>query len=92
MLKINYILMIILLSPMFLTATMLKTSNHLSNLEIVTDGCEKRSTDMSTQESEEKEVRVPKTQEVETVNYSLHGCSGVASFPVTVRTNKKRGE
>ena len=95
MFKINYILMIILLSPVLSMATMLKTSDHLSNLEIMTDGCEKRSTKMSTQESDEaaeKEVHAPKTQEVETVNFSLHGCNGVASFPVTVRTHKKQGE
>ena len=87
MFKLNYIL--ILISPAFLMAATLTTSNHLSNLEIVTDGCEKRSTNMSNQE---KEVVVPKTQEVETVSFSLHGCNGVASFPVTVRSNKKQGE
>lgn len=92
MFKLNYILMAILISSGLLMATTLETSNHLSNLEIVTDGCENRATNVSTQDSDEKEVRVPKTQEVETVNFSLHGCNGIASFPVTVRSNKKRGE
>lgn len=86
-----YILMALALSSNLLMATTLQTSDHLSNLEIITDtSCQHTKTVKNT--SQEDESVVAKTQKVETVNYQLHGCNGVASFPVTVRSNKRQGE
>lgn len=91
MLKIKYIVFLLLLSTVIVNAEPLRTSNNLNNLEIITDtACEKQVTEAMSQ-AEEIPV-VVNTLEVETVNYTLHGCNGDSSFPVTVRSNKRRGE
>jgi len=95
MINIKYILIAMMLNTSFLMAATLETSDNPSNLEIVTDtACQNKETNLGTQTAQEpeEELVVPRTQEVETVNYTLHGCNGIASFPVTVRSNKKRGE
>jgi len=89
MLKLKY--MLILLSPLFLMATTLRTSDHLDNLESVTDECAHVIIKKPVPVVKEAVVSI-KTKEVETVSYSLQGCDGKASFPVTVRSNKKQEE
>ncbi len=91
MIKFKYMLMLTLLNVGFLSATTLQTSDDLNNLEIVTDSdCEKKYTGSQTVQPEVPVT--PKTQEVETVNYTLSGCNDSSSFPVTVRSHKRQGE
>lgn len=89
MLKIKYTLLLILLSASFLNAQELRTSNETVNLEVMTDlECDTTHTNSQAHE----DMPEPQTQEVETVNYTLTGYKEVASFPVTIRSNKKHGE
>ena len=90
MFKLKYILTAILISSGLLIASTLETSEHFSNLEMVTEKCAHKKID--TQDANVKEMVVKKIQKVETVNFSLSGCNGIASFPVTVRSSKKQGE
>jgi len=92
MFKIKYIVMLVLLFTSLVRAELLQTSDELSNLEIVTDtDCPRNNQNVNTIEQEAMEEKVPSELKVETVNYELHACDGVASFPVTVRSNKMRG-
>jgi len=89
--KLIYAIIVILLNTNLLTARTLQTSDNLNNLEIITDtDCQHKKENAS--QPQDDEVVVAKTQEVETVNYQLHSCDGIASFPVTVRSNKRQGE
>jgi len=92
MLKVKYIFISILVLTTSLMAETLQTSDHLSNLEVVTDNdCNKKKMNAMAQ-SNEPEQMLPKAHEVETINFTLKGCNGFTSFPVTVRANKRQGE
>ena len=89
----KHLIIAIVTSYTTLFAASLQTSDHLSNLEIVTEyDCPNQHSTQMAQAHQAPEVKLPKTLEVETVNYKLHGCNGSSSFPVTVRSHKKLGE
>jgi len=96
MLKIKYVVVFVVLMTSLLRAELLQTSDELSNLEIVTDSdCvrthHKVNTATPTPTPEPVKEKIPSELQVETVNYKLHACDGVSSFPVTVRSNKMQG-
>ena len=94
MFKLKEILFIlILLSVNFVNAKVLEIGDEESNLEIMMDvACANTTANTNTISETQEEMKAPRTQMVETVNYTLHDFTGVSSFPVTIRSNKRKGE